>query len=304
MKFDCWGLPEMMSRAAWMFVAAVMTLTALAILTGSALADDPEPEPDPLIVSSKIVGGSIAPVGAWPWQVALLFNGSSPEFGQFCAGSLITEEWVVTAAHCVTSSSGVPKLPSSIDVQAGIHTLSSNEGQRRDLSAIVVHPSYDSNIFDDDIALVKLSSPVTLNSTVSTIVPLTPEDGSLADPGVTATVTGWGTTSSGGPSSDVLLQVEVPIVSTSDCNSSTSYNGGITVNMLCAGSIEDGGIDSCQGDSGGPLVVPDARDGGSRASFPGALGAPSSGFQECTLGSQRCGTLSICIPGFSRRTFR
>jgi len=74
---------------------------------------------------------------------------------------------------------------------------------------------------------------------------------------VTATVTGWGPTSSGGPSADVLLQVDVPMVSNTDCNASTSYNRSITVNMLCAGLIEERRKDSCQGDSRGPLVVPD-----------------------------------------------
>ncbi|MCH7801533.1 MAG: serine protease, partial [Chloroflexi bacterium] len=247
----------MTSRFVWVFFAAAISLTVIATLTKTVLADDPEPQPEPQIVSTKIVGGSIAQVGAWPWQVALLSDGSTPESGQFCGGSLITDEWVVTAAHCMFDTSGALKQPSEIDVQAGIHALSSNAGQRRDVSSIVVHPSYNPTTFDNDIALVKLSSPVTLDSTVSTIVPLTPEDGSLANPGVTATVTGWGTTSSGGLFSDDLRQVEVPIVSTSDCNSSASYNGAITANMLCAGSIEDGGIDSCQGDSGGPLVVPD-----------------------------------------------
>ena len=256
MMLNCWGVSRIMSRAAWAFVAAIITLTALVILTGTALADDPEPEPESQIVSPKIVGGSVAQVGAWPWQVALLVNGLSPFNGQFCGGSLITDEWVITAAHCMFVD-GVLEQPADIDVQAGIHTLSSNAGQRRDLSSIVVHPSYDPGTFNFDIALVKLSSPVILNSTVSTIIPLVPQDGALADPGVTATVTGWGRISAEGDFSDELLQVEVPIVSTSDCNSSTSYNGSVTANMLCAGSIEDGGIDSCQGDSGGPLVVPD-----------------------------------------------
>jgi uncharacterized repeat protein (TIGR01451 family) len=160
----------------------------------------------------------------------------------------------VTAAHCA-------EVTTNIDIQAGIHALSSGAGQKRDVSTVIVHPNYNSGAtFNNDIALVKVTTPFTLNSTVSTIVPLTTEDGSLANPGVTATVTGWGTTSSGGSDSDVLLQVEVPIVSTADCNSSSSYNGGVTAQMICAGFIDDGGKDSCQGDSGGPLVVADGND--------------------------------------------
>jgi uncharacterized repeat protein (TIGR01451 family) len=236
----------------WLIAGLILALAALASASGTVLADDPEPQPEPRIVSPKIVGGSTTQAGDWPWQVALLFNGTSPSSGQFCGGSLITDEWVVTAAHCAA-------VTSSIDIQAGIHTLSSNAGQRRDVVTTIIHPSYNDSTFDNDIALMKLSAPVTLSSTVATIVPLIPEDGALADPGVTATITGWGTTISGDSdsASDVLLQVDVPIISNPDCNASTSYNGSITANMMCAGLIDDGGKDSCQGDSGGPLVVPD-----------------------------------------------
>jgi uncharacterized repeat protein (TIGR01451 family) len=235
------------NRVVWGLVAA---LTILMSLSETVWADDPEPGAETRIVSPKIVGGSTAQEGAWPWQVAVLFNGMTPSNGQFCAGSLITPEWIVTAAHCAD-------VTTNIDIQAGIHALSSGAGQKRDVSTVIVHPNYNSTTFNNDIALVKVSAPFTLNSTVSTIFPLTTEDGSLANPGVTATVTGWGTTSSSGSDSDVLLQVEVPIISTSDCNASTSYNGNVTANMICAGFIDDGGKDSCQGDSGGPLVVPE-----------------------------------------------
>jgi uncharacterized repeat protein (TIGR01451 family) len=247
MSHGVWKPPGIMNQVVWGLVAA---LTILMSLSGTVWADDPIPEAETRMVFPKIVGGSTAQEGAWPWQVAVLFNGMAPSGGQFCAGSLITPEWVVTAAHCA-------ELTTNIDIQAGIHALSSGVGQKRDVSTVIVHPNYNSNTFDNDIALVKLTTPFTLNSTVSTIVPLTTEVGSFANPGVTATVTGWGTTSSGGGASDVLLQVEVPIISTSDCNASTSYNGAVTANMICAGFIDDGGKDSCQGDSGGPMVVPE-----------------------------------------------
>ncbi len=83
---------------------------------------------------------------------------------------------------------------------------------------------------------------------------------SLWGPGETATVKGWGTTSSDGDASNVLLEVDVPIVSDADCNASMA--GPITAPlMMCAGDLENGGIDACQGDSGGSLAVPDPEGG-------------------------------------------
>ncbi len=67
--------------------------------------------------------------------------------------------------------------------------------------------------------------------------------------------------SEGGSLSDVLQEVEVPLVSNTACNAADVLNGAVTANMLCAGLLDAGGLDSCQGDSGGPLVVPDGQDG-------------------------------------------
>jgi uncharacterized repeat protein (TIGR01451 family) len=86
---------------------------------------------------------------------------------------------------------------------------------------------------------------------------ITTADSSLVTPGTTSTVTGWGTTASGGTVSQTLLEVELPIVTNADCN---NVYGIIIGSMVCAGGTPAGGTDSCQGDSGGPLVV---RDGGS-----------------------------------------
>ncbi len=72
---------------------------------------------------------------------------------------------------------------------------------------------------------------------------------------------GWGLLSEGGSLSDVLQEVEVPLVSNTACNAADVLNGAVTANMLCAGLLDAGGLDSCQGDSGGPLVVPDGQDG-------------------------------------------
>lgn len=119
---------------------------------------------------------------------------------------------------------------------------------------VVPHPNYDPYTKNYDLAMLHLSSPATLNSYVSTIALNT-----IADvAGETATVTGWGATSEGGKTSNVLMAVQMPVVSNAVCNS--VYGGWITEQMLCAG-YAGGGKDSCQGDSGGPLIIPDGSGG-------------------------------------------
>ncbi len=193
-----------------------------------------------------IVGGTEAVPGAWPWQARLTVG------GYMCGGSLVTTQWIVTAAHCVQGLS-----PSQATAILGDHdrTVTESSEQTRSVSQIVIHPNYNANTSDSDIALLKLSSPVTLNSRVALIPMVTSTDSALYAAGVLGTVTGWGTTSSGGSTPSKLRQVSVPIVTNTTCNSSIAYNGRITANMLCAG-YSSGGKDSCQGDSGGPFVVP------------------------------------------------
>jgi secreted trypsin-like serine protease len=227
----------------------VLFLFAGLSLVWNGSADEPPPTPtvETGPIGIQIVGGQPASTGEYPWMAALVSSTvANPQQGQFCGGSLVTPQWVVTAAHCVTGESA-----STIDVVVGINNLSSgpttgSTGQRRKVSQIIVHPAYNSATDDSDIALLRLGSAVTTNSTVSPITPLGPGT-TWADPGDMATVTGWGATSSGGASSNALLEVDLPIVSNTTCNNAV---GGITANMLCAGYAA-GGKDSCQGDSGG-----------------------------------------------------
>ena len=198
-----------------------------------------------------IVGGEAAAVGELPWQVAV-YPGP-----YLCGGTLITPQWVVTAAHCVIDDNGATLAPSEIDVVAGEYNRNQNDGteQQRGVSTVIVHPDYNPSSDDSDIALLRLASPVTLGPSVG-IVPLvsSPAHDALVAPGVSSLVSGWGATSEGGSSAAILQKVRVPIVSNATCDA--AYGGGITANMLCAG-LAEGGKDSCQGDSGGPLVVPD-----------------------------------------------
>lgn len=174
---------------------------------------------------------------------------------------MVAADWVVTAAHCVADLAGTPMDPTAVTVVAGEYDRAAADGteQQRAVSQVIVHPGYSprSSAYDNDIALLHLESPVDVSHGSLGAIPLltSPADDSLAAPDTLATVSGWGTTAEGGSLPAVLYKVQVPIVSNAVCNSSSSYNGQITANMLCAG-YASGGKDTCQGDSGGPLVVP------------------------------------------------
>ena len=214
-------------------------------------------EPTPLIwqqfpdfSSDRIVGGQPATVGEYPWQVALVDSSSySPLSGQYCGGSLVDSEWVLTAAHCVVDM-GLMNDPDNIDIVLGVNNLSDGPdsgvlGQRIAVDRVVPYSGYNENTSDADLALLHLETPASLvPTTVSTISLATTANNVFFAPGVTAIVTGWGATSESGSGSDALLEVDVPIVPNSVCN--VSYEGDITGNMLCAGLVA-GGKDSCYG---------------------------------------------------------
>lgn len=228
---------------------AVILLACVFLFATAALA-----QTDP-----RIVGGQEADPGEWPWQVALVQAGASPGSGQFCGGSLIGSDWVLTAAHCVYTSD-----INDLDVVAGIHDLVTPEpGIRRvALAEIIVHNGWNNSTKDNDIALLRLAEPILERPTGGTELPIQyailpqPSVGDLT--GVTTTVTGWGNRDPNGQDFPARLhEVEVSVISNAEC--SQAYNT-LTDNMLCAG-VPGGGKDSCQGDSGGPLVYQDVISG-------------------------------------------
>ncbi|TWW81336.1 Prostasin [Takifugu flavidus] len=195
-------------------------------------------------LSNRIVGGEDAPAGSWPWQVSLQIFGR-----HVCGGSLINREWVMSAAHCFSSSS-----TSGWQISLGRQNLQGtnpNEVSRR-VSRIVLHPNYDRDSSNNDIALLRLSSAVTLTDYIRPVC-LAASD-SVFNNGTDSWVTGWGAVNEGVslPFPQILQEVEVPVLGNRHCNCLNGV-GTITENMICAGVLA-GGKDSCQGDSGGPLV--------------------------------------------------
>lgn len=204
----------------------------------------------------KIVGGTTAVQGDWPWMVALSWSTFSAS-ELFCGGSLINERWVLTAAHCLQQE-GVVTSADSFAVFIGGSHLYNDPGQLRLVDRVIVHPGYDEVSSDNDLALLKLKTPVTNVETIA-LLPLATMD-SLSV-GTNTTVIGWGSTvgysgyDANPPAPiypDDLQQVTMPLVDNSVCN--TNLGGSVNSNMICAG-LDGGGVDSCQGDSGGPLMT-------------------------------------------------
>ncbi|XP_041801752.1 trypsin-3 [Chelmon rostratus] len=218
----------------------------------------------------RIVGG-YAPV---PHSIKYIVSIQTTQRQHFCGGSLINKYWVITAAHC---NIGVNRMM----IVAGDYSLAIYEGTEQGIlpQLLVPHPDYNSTTNNNDIMLIKLKAPVYLNSYVS--IALLPRQGASIAEGRMCRVSGWGYTSPTGQIPATLRTVKLPIVSTKKCNSSESFDGRITENMLCAG-FSAGGKDACKGDSGGPLIcegrvygVVSWGSGCAEAQFPGVYTAVS-----------------------------
>jgi len=220
-----------------------MKTFVLAVVVASAVGA-PSTLPLRMRGQSRIVGGDPAERGEFPYQLSLQQYYFSYKF-HFCGASIYDASTALSAAHCVYGSDY--DSPQHLRVVAGEHNQLHEEGseQARDIIKIIVHEEYSSRNFNNDISLLKLASPFIFNDNVQPIA--MPEKGQTF--AGTATVTGWGTLSSGGVTSAILQKVDVPLVSDEQCR--RAYGAGMVHgSMLCAG---EGGKDSCQGDSGGPL---------------------------------------------------
>ncbi|XP_041797853.1 suppressor of tumorigenicity 14 protein homolog [Chelmon rostratus] len=195
---------------------------------------------------NRIVGGQNAELGEWPWQVSLHFLVN----GHVCGASIISERWLLSAAHCFVTSDPANHVPSSWQTYSGMQQQYKQDGvQRRPLKRIISHPDYNSMTFDYDIALLELSEPLKFANTIQPIC--LPSSSHVFPAGMSCWVTGWGALREGGQAAQMLQKASVKIINDTVCNVVTE--GQVTSRMLCSGFLA-GGVDACQGDSGGPLV--------------------------------------------------
>uniref|UniRef100_A0A672IJF9 pancreatic elastase II n=1 Tax=Salarias fasciatus TaxID=181472 RepID=A0A672IJF9_SALFA len=194
-------------------------------------------------VLSRVVAGEDATPHSWPWQVSLQSD-SSGRWSHVCGGSLISSEWILTAAHCINDRY-------NYRVELGKHSLEASEdgsiAQRP--ANIFSHEDYNTLLSRNDIALIKLSSPVTFSDTIQPAC--LPDQGLVLPHDTPCFVTGWGRLSTSGPLADILQQALLRVVGHDICSHPDWWSVLATEKMVCAGG--DGVTAGCNGDSGGPL---------------------------------------------------
>ncbi|XP_030265081.1 coagulation factor VII [Sparus aurata] len=194
---------------------------------------------------ARIVGGTECPKGECPWQVLLVYKGKG-----FCGGVIYKPTWILTASHCLDDYEA-----QHLTVVAGEHDTEVTEGTEQfiQVAEIIMHQNYVKLTADNDIALLRLASPIVYTKYA---VPACLPTRLLADLDLWAvslhTVSGWGRRGENGPTSHILRRLQVPRIRSQQCVQDSGVV--LTENMFCAGYIE-GRQDSCKGDSGGPLVT-------------------------------------------------
>ncbi|XP_068213912.1 trypsin-1-like [Palaemon carinicauda] len=199
---------------------------------------------------TKIVGGKDADLCELKYQISL----QDISFGfpfHLCGGSIIDENWILTAAHCFDEVD--ISAPDFLQVVTGEHNLIEDEGKEQTivLKEIIIHEKYDKWTVANDIALLRLSTPIKFDDCSQPIA--LPEKDHLASGD--CVVSGWGTLQEEGHPSDILQKATIPMMTDAECKTIFGQ-AEIDGCMICAGLV-DGGIDACEGDSGGPLACHD-----------------------------------------------
>ncbi|XP_058457221.1 brachyurin-like [Malaya genurostris] len=211
----------------------------LRILRGTKMAPD-----------NRIVNGEEAQPGQFPYQVVIMsyFQDGT---GGWCGATLVSQNYVMTAAHCVFRGSA----PTHGTVTLGVHNRQVEEEtqQRINYDTVNVHPNYSSTNLRNDIATIKMATPAVFNDFVQPIdLPAVSDDRTFA--GWTGVISGFGRISdeTGSPASDVVMYTSNPIITNADCQSAWNTNLIQAQNICLSG---EGGRSVCNGDSGGPLAV-------------------------------------------------
>ncbi|XP_078608054.1 trypsin-like [Branchiostoma floridae x Branchiostoma japonicum] len=217
---------------------------------------------------ARVHGGQYATQGMFPWMVSL--KNLKPEnlhLKHYCGGTLYNNQWVITAAHCVDEPHGATD-PSMWRVRVGLASVVTWEDGRQDynVSKVIIHPVYHLVTVDTasqgqgfahhDIALIKLASPVKVNSLVNNIC-LPDAD---ATPGTDCVLSGWGyhdiQNQVENSESEILKWTYAPLLDPGYCSQDHVWGTWMVTSLLVCAGYEHGQDDACDGDSGGPLICP------------------------------------------------
>ncbi|XP_071427269.1 coagulation factor X-like [Pithys albifrons albifrons] len=195
-------------------------------------------------VQTRIVGGDECHLGECPWQAVLL----NEEGEEFCGGTILNENFILTAAHCMNQSKEIKVVVGEVDREKKEQSESMHT-----VDKIVVHPKYVAKTYDNDIALIKLREPITFSEyIIPACLPRPDFANEVLMNQRSGVVSGFGREFEGGRLPKKLKVLEVPYVDRNTCNQSSNFV--ITENMFCAG-YDTEQKDACQGDSGGPHVT-------------------------------------------------
>ncbi|XP_045181242.2 uncharacterized protein LOC123540352 isoform X3 [Mercenaria mercenaria] len=201
-------------------------------------------------MTPTVVGGEDADPGEWPWHVALYFGGQ-----YFCGGTLISDTFVLTAAHCVEKFNRDFSL---MTVKLGATNRAASETTQHVIKVEAIE-SHSEHVYfkKNDIALLQLEGPVTFTNYIQPICLPEPDDPLPLFS--TCFTVGWGKTKWDGDYAEVLQKLKMTLWDTKKCNSSIAWNGEVYDTFLCAGYYS--GVRSiCKGDSGGPLLCLDQQN--------------------------------------------
>lgn len=207
--------------------------------------------------TGRVVGGVDASPHEFPWQVGIWKDGGEFFEEFFCGGTIVRPNIVITASHCVENIwTDEIKLKFGDHITAGPQKTKGVVTMKAEL--IKMHPKYNSDTVDNDIAIIKLKGNVAYSRKIQpACLPTSSDDIDVNTDGKNCWITGWGKTKGGWTDPSTILQkAKMPIISKATCKEKNQKESPteITDNMVCAGPGPDSGVSGCQGDSGGPLV--------------------------------------------------